>query len=69
MAPTSITFDELGVRAHVWRRAGKAVVSDTIHHKVLGTLSRHYRGALNWESYACVTACPIEVFNTVATMI
>lgn len=66
----SVAFDELGMRADVWRRAGKAVVSDTTWNMAFGTLVRHPKGALLWEPYDSVTAaCPIEIFAVIATMI
>lgn len=73
---SSITFDKLQVTVDVFRHRHAAIIHKTVDGSTLGLLRRvgttvrcH---ALVWHpnpSYLKPPACPLEVFETVATMI
>lgn len=70
---SSVTFDELAIRAYVSRKRRAAIVRGTaIGSPVLGMLYRGDNRALLWESNPAnpeSIPCPATIFATVATMI
>lgn len=70
---SSITFDELGLRAHVSRSRRTAGVFDLMTQKTIGVLIRRPEGRIDWQSLPEIgqseVPCPIEIFDVVCTMI
>lgn len=70
---SSVTFSELGLRAHIARKHRMAGVFDLMTQKTIGALIRRPEGRIDWQSFPEIgqfeEACPIEIFDVVCTMI